>query len=526
MAEDAGALWQAGQDHIRARRLGQARESFERLLALQPRHAPARLLLASVLLAQGGVRAAAEQTCAAAQSLPDDAGFVARVAQALRQLGETNAARACLAHPAVERSREGPALLAISHVHQGMGEHERALQLLERALALGFDSPDLRYYRALQLQFHGRLDEAEAEIEGALRQGPTHGRASLVLARLRKATPQHNQLEFITRRLAQVPAGSEDQAAFEFARYAELEALGRTDEAWAALTRANALMHARLSTHGQPVGDDAALVEAIIAHCPPKFLRATAAPVDAPRPIFIVGMPRSGTTVLESLLGNHPQVAAAGELNDFPKALRWAADCHGHRLVDAALLARLPQVDFTQLAHRYLEQSRWRAGGKPFYIDKLPPNWQVAGLIHKALPDAPILHIRREPIEVCFSNWRAMFGDSYAYSYQLEALAAHHLAYHRLMAHWQQAMPGAILEIDYGALVSDPETTMRAVLEFCGLPFDPACIDTAAGAAPVATLSSAQVRAPLNDRGRRDWQRYAAQLEPLRALLSYLRGAQ
>jgi tetratricopeptide (TPR) repeat protein len=515
MSAEAGALWQAGQQHIRARRLDQARASFEQLLVLQPRHAPARLLLASVLLAQGGVRAAAEQTRAAAQALPDDAGFVARVAQALRQLGETNAARTALAHPAVERSRDGAALLAVAHVHQGLGEHARALQLMERALALGFDTPDLRYFRALQLQFHGRLEEAQREVEACLRQGPTYGRASLLLARLRRATPERNQLEFIQRRLNEVAAGSEDQAAFEFARYAESEALGRYDEAWAALARGNALMHARLSSQGHAAGADAALVAAIQARCTPGFLRDTAPPVDAPRPIFIVGLPRSGTTVLESLLGNHPQVAAAGELNDFPKALRWAADCHGHRIIDEQLLEKLGQVDFAQLGQRYLEQTRWRAGGKACYIDKLPPNWQLAGLIHKALPNAPILHIRREPMEVCFSNYRALFGDSYAYSYALDTLATHYRSYEALMAHWRSAMPGAIHEIDYGKLVAEPEATMRGVLEFCGLPFDAACIDTRAGAAPVATLSSAQVRAPLNDRARRDWQRYAAQLAPL-----------
>jgi hypothetical protein len=125
----------------------------------------------------------------------------------------------------------------------------------------------------------------------------------------------------------------------------------------------------------------------------------------------------------------------------------------------------------------------------------------------------------RAPMELCFSNFRALFGDSYAYSYELDALAAHHARYRRLMAHWRASVPGAIHEVDYAALVAQPEATLRAALDAIGLQYDPALLDGTADAGPVATLSSAQVRAPLSDRRRRDWQRYASQLEPLRMRL-------
>lgn len=513
---DPAALWQQGQDAIRARRLELARERFEQLLRLQPGHVPARLLLASVHLAGGSVRAAAAQTLAAAKALPNDAGVICRVAQALRQLGETNAARAALAHPAIAASRDAPALVALAHVHQGMNQQHEALALMERARALGLDNADARYFHALQLQFHGRLAQAEAELEACLRHGPTYGRASLTLARLRKATPERNQLEFIASRLQQVPKGSEDEAAFEFARYSELEALGRNEEAWAALARGNALMHARLQA--QAGIDEAALVDAIIARTPPGFAAdENAAVAEGPIPVFIIGMPRSGTTLLESILGRHSQVAAAGELIEFSKSWRFVADRHGHRIVDEALLEA--DTDFAALGRRYLEQTQWRAQGRRFYVDKLPPNFWLAGFIRKALPQARILHMAREPMELCFSNWRALFGDSYAYSYDLDALAAHHAQYRRLMQHWQAAMPGAIHDVDYAALVSNPEATARALLAHCGLEFEPNCLDASADAGPVATLSSAQVRGPLSAKARRDWQRYAPQLAGLAARL-------
>lgn len=517
---DAAALWQQGQDAIRARRMDLARDRFEQLLLLQPGNVPARLLLASVHLAGGGVRAAAAQALAAAQTLPDDAGVICRVAQALRQLGETTAARAALAHPAVAASRDAPALVALAHIHQGMNQQHEALALMDRARALGLDNADARYFRALQLQFHGRLAEAQAELEACLQRGPTYGRASLTLARLRKATPERNQLEFIAARLQQVPKGSEDEAAFEFARHVELEALGRDDDAWAALARGNALMHARLQSQGG--ADEAALVDAIVARTPPGFAGAhpapaPAAPAEGPVPIFVVGMPRSGTTLLESILGRHSQVAAAGELIEFPKAWRYVADRHGHRIVDAALLDA--DTDFAALGRRYLEQTQWRAGGRPYYVDKLPPNFWLAGFIRKALPQARIVHMAREPMELCFSNYRALFGDSYAYSYELGALAAHHAQYLRLMRHWEQAMPGAMHTVDYAALVSDPESAARALLAYCGLDFEPGCLDRAGDAGPVATLSSAQVRAPISGARREHWRRYAPQLEALRRAL-------
>jgi len=510
-------LWDDGQRQVQNGRLHDAQASFESLVEIDPRHVPGRLLLAAVLLAQGRVRAAAEQTKSAAFALPNDADMICRVAQCLVKVGEINAARACMRHPEIGRTRSGPALAGLAHIDQGLNLHAEALALMDRARALGFDNPDFRYFRAIQLMFNGRVAEAEAELEGCLRLGPTFGRASLTLARLRKWTAGDNHLEFIRRRLGEVKQNTEDHAAFEFAQYKELEDLGRYEEAWAALERANAVMHARLK---HPVLDEEALFDAIIARCDARFTRATAQRFAGPTPIFVVGMPRSGTTLLERILGNHSQVTSAGELADFSRQWRWVADLHGHRLVDQALVKSAETVDFAEVGRRYLEQTQWRANGRAYYVDKLPPNFMLAGFIRRALPQAKIVHMGRDPMDLCFSNYRALFGDAFAYSYDLESLAAHHRQYRRLMRHWQAVMPGAIHDVGYEALVRDPEATARALLEFCGLPFEAGCIDTAANPAPVATLSSAQVRERIHARALQEWKPYERQLAGLRAALA------
>jgi hypothetical protein len=144
----------------------------------------------------------------------------------------------------------------------------------------------------------------------------------------------------------------------------------------------------------------------------------------------------------------------------------------------------------------------------------------VAGLIAKSLPEARIVHLVRDPMDVCFSNFRVMFADAFSHIYDLDALASHYREYRRVMDHWRAAMPGRVFDVVYSDLVRDPESTMRGVLEFCGLPWDPACVDLARNESAVATLSTAQVREPIHARAFEEWRRYEKQLAPLQRALA------
>ena len=517
MASSVDRHWQRAQRYIAENQIAAAKVTLESVVSHAPHRSDARMLLASVMLSEGTVRNATEQAVIASHHLPNDANAVSTVTHALLRIGETNAARATLERFDPSFTRDGPSLTAIAHAYQMLGDHPKALALMDRARALGFDNADFRYYRSLELQFNGRLEEARAELEACLKLGPTYGRASLTLARMRRQTPESNHLDYIRAQLRTVERGSEDHAAFKFAEFKILEDLGSFAEAFDALRTGNDIMYGR-SRHD--IAREQRLFDQLIAATPASFVAPHDESFAGPVPIFIIGLPRSGTTLLDRILDNHSQVLSTGERGEFPRQLRWAADCHGHELIDEKLIARFTNVDFAELGRRYLEQTQWRAQGRSFYVDKLPPNYLVAGLIRRALPHAPILHMVRDPMDVCFSNYKAMFGDSYAYSYELAALAAHYRQYRRLMNHWHAMMPGVVLDVNYGELVVDAESVARRVFAHCRLPYEPGCTDTSRNTSATDTLSSAQVREPIHARTIGEWRRYATQLSGLHESLA------
>jgi tetratricopeptide (TPR) repeat protein len=514
MTDRADRLWARAERYLNENQIVAARVTLESLAQEAPQNVDVHLLLSGIAWDEDRVRDATRHALDAARMLPDDELLIVDVVAALLQAGETVAARKALSHPAFVRTREVGALARAAGFRYKIAEHADALALLDRAKSAGADGAEFRFSRGMQLLFNGRIKEAEAELDACLRMPNAPARATLELARLRKQTPERNHLDDLARRLKTVAPGSDEQAAIEFARYKELEDLGRYDEAWNSLARANAMMYARRSHDPEFTRR---LFEGLTRVCTPEFLKPADVVHEGPQPIFIIGMPRSGTTVVDRLLGNHPDVTLAGELDDFALQMRWAAD-HQSTL-DETVLERLPGIDYAQLGRRYLDQTQWRAHGKRYFTDKLPRNWMVGGLIGKALPQARIVHLVRDPMDVCFSNFRVMFADAFAHIYDLDALASHYLAYRRVLDHWHAAMPGRILDVVYSDLVRDPETTMRRVLEFCGLEWDPACVDLTKNESAVATLSTAQVREPIHARALQEWRRYEHQLEPLRVAL-------
>jgi hypothetical protein len=234
-------------------------------------------------------------------------------------------------------------------------------------------------------------------------------------------------------------------------------------------------------------------------------------------PIFIVGLPRSGTTLVDRILGSHSQVFSAGELNQFALCLVDAVRRRsgGARLARRELVAQSATVDFGALGREYLERVRSAFGGSRRFIDKMPLNYLYCGLIRRALPNARIVHLSRHPMAACFAMYKTLFMDGYPFSYDLGEIARYYVAYRRLMGHWQATMPGAIHELRYEDLVADQLTETRKLLQFCGLGWEAACVQFHLNPAATTTASAAQVRRPLYDSSVSRWRHYEPQLAAL-----------
>lgn len=508
---ESDLLWQKAQASLAQRQLEGARSVLTAYRTLgRGNGIHARLLAARIAWIEGCVRLGAHGALEAVLVAPDDTEALCAVADMLLKAGENVAALECLDRVPLADCEDPLLLMQLAAHRRRLQQHSEGLALLDKAKFLRCADPALRYMRGEALLHSGRLDEAETELASCLADAPDRGRVAVPLVGLRRQTPERNYLPSLDMGAHMAPPGTSDQAAFEFARYKTLEDLGRDDEAWQALARGNALMHARLPAGLQrhrPLPDRS--LEAW-----PSMNRAQAPVVNSgPQPIFIIGMPRSGTTVLERMLGNHSQVAAAGELMDFAMQLQWVADTRN--VTDESFISRLPVLDYAELGRRYLARTQWYAHGKAFFVDKQPPNWMWAAAIHLALPRAPILNLVRDPMDVCFSHWRTYFGDSCAYSYDFDTLAGVYKDYQRAMAHWHRIMPGTILDVPYEELVREPEAVLRRVFDFCGLEWETGCTDITRNAAPSATPSAVQVRSRLHSRAFGEWRRYATQLQPL-----------
>jgi len=509
--------WRRATDYLRQGQVAAARVQLEALRNLSVDDMRTYLLAARLACQEGRPGDAAVFALDAARVATDELDPLCDLVETLLLVGEVVAARGLLERPVWQQIESTTTLLRYADFRRQLGEHAQSLSAFDRLVARQADMDAWHCHRGQELEFVGRLDEAALEYEACLSLAPDNGGAAYYLSRLHRGRHNARYLEIVEGGLRCVPQGGRKHADFQFAKYHLLEDAGRVDAAWNAVAMANAVMH----MHAAP--DAAREQEGLQRFC--ELLEAHAPDVVAsrrggPQPIFIVGLPRSGTTVLERMLANHSHVASAGELMDFSRQLL----CAGNVAADYSdvFFARQLALDFTEVGTRYLAQTGWRAGGKPYFVDKRPPNYVVAGLIHAALPEAKILHLVRDPMDVCFGIWRARFGMSYSWSYDFDALAAQYGLYRRLMRYWHQKFSGVILDVDYAELVQYPQETLRRVLGFCGLQWEPGCDDLGRNTTPVSTLSAAQVREPVHTRALGQWRRYARQLEPLRQRLDGL----
>ena len=438
--------------------------------------------------------------------------------QRLRRFNESGRALALIANADPERFPSAVDRTELASLASRCGDQALAEAWIDHAVRIDPMHAPAQYLRGVVAMFRGDMPQARFALSACLAVSPDFAQAHWVLSTLPddRGAGDADAVARIRASLARTASGSVGEAYLQFALHNALHALGQYDEAWEALAHGHALRRAQV-----PYDEPAvmALFSAIESLYTPEFLRAVDANDGDYTPIFIVGMHRSGTTLLERMLGGHPLVADGGESYAFTAQLDFAADHKTMGALDATTLQRVASADFAAIGSCFLEASRWRARGKPFLTEKLPANLLNAGLVAKALPQAKLIRVVRDPMDTCFSNLRTFFTGAAAYSHDQAQLAGHFLRCERLARHLHGAMPGRILDVAYADLVTDTEAAARRVFDFCGLPFAPEALDVGHALGDVSTASAVSVREGiLRNRGGA-WEPYARQLQPMREAL-------
>ncbi len=491
---------------------GRAQEAirhYAAALAIKPDYAEVENNFGLALQALGRDAEAVDRYRRAFALAPDYFEAESNLAAALRALHRfTEAAEHCRNAVAL-RPSSAEAHNNLAAALQLLGRHDEALAEFDRALALAPQLASAWHGRGTVLRTLGRLGEAQGAIEQAIAIQPRRAEFYRSLAetkRFQRGDPHCALIEGLARDIAALPEDERIHLHFALGKvYADL---AENERAFDHLLHGNALKRAK-AAYDEPA--TIAYLERIEALFSAAVMRERAGAGDpSPVPVFIIGMPRSGTTLVEQMLASHPQIHGAGELGDFEAAV--AALGGGPEGVPADI----GDTELRRIGARYLAAVTPHAPEARRITDKMPANFRFAGLIHLALPNARLVHIRRDPVDTCLSCFSLLFGGEHPYAYDLAELGRFYRAYQKLMEHWRRVLPsGVMLEVGYEELVREFAPQARAIVAHCGLEWDQACLEFHKTERPVHTASAVQVRQPLYQSAVGRWRPRDGLLRPL-----------
>jgi tetratricopeptide (TPR) repeat protein len=484
---DVAAIRLMAELAARIGRLGDSEKLLRRALELAPAFTAARANLANVLYKQSRYEEAAAVLDDVLERDPANPGNRNLMAATLGRIGDYDEALKLYGELTETFPEHAKLQMSYGHMLKTVGRQEEGVAAYRAALAV---QPDLGevWWSLANLKTVQFSDADVAAMEAALASAPAHEDALHLHFALGKAYADRKQAE---------PS---------FRHYA----------------RGNALRSEELGYDPQAITDQ---VDRMIDVLTPNFLAAHDGVGDpAPDPVFILGLPRAGSTLLEQILASHSQVEGTMELPDIPAMAMREAKKSGGELRDwPDAVAEMPRTRFAELGAEFLERTRvQRKTAKPFYIDKLPNNWSYAGFIHLILPNARIIDARRHPLDCCFSNFRQHFAKGQGFAYSLDHIGRYYADYVRAMDHYDAVLPGRIHRVIHERLLDDPEGEVRALLAYLGLPFEDSCMEFHRNERAVRTASSEQVRRPINRDGVGQWEPYREWLGPLEAALGDL----
>jgi len=519
---DLAALLDSGGQALLRKDWETAGRAAEAVTRQVPQSKEAWSLLCAALTGIGSVDAQKAMAMAMRQfpaSDPFHADLAADRALALANLGQMDEA-VVQARQAMALDRLTPhanRVVAAALTIAGLFSEAESLAH-QAALALPDDAQTLLLLGNID-RFMGRLDLARQRYETALA-GPCDGLEDhlfAALASLRRWTKDDHPAEAMTKRLQAAPATSEAAARLGYALFKVLDDLGEPAQAWPLLEQASKIA-GKLSPFSQ---SERQTVTQTLIKAFPQIAAPRPMPSQNPtQPILIFGLPRSGTTLVETILSSHSQVQALGETTSLQRAVALVSQAPRADPLSPAVMAAAANADPDAMAQAYLHYTGYLRDGSAVFTEKLPHNYLYVGHFNRAFPAASMVHVRRSPMDSLFGTYRLLFGGgAYPWSYSLKDLADNYWLYRQLTDHWRQIMGPRLIEITLEALIDDPEPQIRALLSGCGLAFEAACLTPERSERGVSTASSAQVRSPINRQGLGAWKRYRDHLEPLRAAL-------
>jgi tetratricopeptide (TPR) repeat protein len=497
-------------DHSGADRL------CRRILEVSPDHADAHFLIAMTAVERLQVSRAIELINIAIALETGRAEYYAQLGRCLVMLARDHEA----VNAADQALRLNPAdaltLDTIGCVYTHTGNHEKALEPFRMAVRKKPDDPTFQFNLAASLRFSGHFDEAETAYQTAIQVSPRFYRAHLSLSTLRKQAPERNHIKRLENLVPGTAGNVDAQLHLHHALAKEYEDIGRYDRAFSSLEAAKKDVSEKV---GYSIETDANLFGELRKNftVDTPFDEQTGNPTR--EPIFVVGMPRTGTTLTDRILSSHSQVVSAGELPNFGACLKRAARSTSNKILDPETVCKAMTINFRDQGSNYLESARPAKGHARHFIDKMPLNYLYIGFLRLALPNSKIVCLRRNPLDTCLSNFRTLFDINhsyYHYSFDIMDTARYCLLFYRLMEHWCLLFPEKILEVQYEDIVADQEAESRRLVEFCGLEWEDGCLEFETNTASVATASSAQVREPIYGTAVERWKHYEKQLEPVR----------
>lgn len=494
-------------------RPGEAAADCDLLLERHPGHARAWHVASHVrqrLRDFDGMLSAAAR---AAALLPDDPAQQLRHVECLFYCGQTAQAILRLDELREALWHDPQRLVEIGGLFAQCNLHAQAHRCYERAVELAPANRTARASLAASCTTLGRLQQAEEILERIVNEAPADADAWVNLANLREWTRDHHHVAALETALAR-RGDPATEAPLCYALFKELEDLGEPGRAFAYLQRGAAARRRGLRYR---VERDVEAIDAIIAAFPRTVMDRPAPTASGSDAIFVMGLPRTGTTLVDRIISSHPQAESLGELRELTFAVMRLAGPGEPGQVP--LIRKSARIDFAALGDAYLSAIAPYRGKAPRFVDKTPANYLYAGLIRLALPGARLVLLRRHPMDACYAMYRTLFQAGYPFSYDLEDLGRYYVAWHRLVEHWRHVMPGALLEVEYERLVADQERETRRLLEHCGLEWDARCLEFHRNPAPSATASATQVRRPVYRSSVGRWERHASALEPLARIL-------